>query len=225
MADEKPSAETIGEAARQNDLGLKLYGAWEIDSAITAFTEAAAKHPKNPEYHLNLARAYARAGNYPDAMQSLGEYLHVETDENLTDRYERLFSSALDDVEARLIDGMSGMDLPVQLTGKAMQMWLEYRLTVGRQPIQQLDQPELWAAALTYLVIKINFRQTSRIEVAAIYDVELLEMKNKCGVLIETMDLITADYRYFIGDENPLDEVFEAAQKMDKLVRGLAEED
>jgi hypothetical protein len=44
-------------------------------------------------------------------------------------------------------------------------------------------------------------------------------------VLIETLDLITADYRYFTGDENPLDEVFEAAQKMDDLVRGLNAED
>ena len=225
MADEKVPAETVLEAARHNDRGLKLYGAWEIDDAIVAFKEAAANYPENPEYQLNLARAYARAGNYPEAMQSLGEYLHVETDENLTDRYERLFSSALDEVEASLIDGMRGMDLPVQLTGKAMQMWLEYRLTVGRQPIEQLDQPELWAASLCYLACKINFQETSRIEVAAIYDVDLLEMKNKCNVLIETLDLITADYRYFTGEENPLDEVFEAAQRMDQLVRGLSVED
>jgi hypothetical protein len=55
--------------------------------------------------------------------------------------------------------------------------------------------------------------------------VDLLEMKKKCNVLIETLDLITADYRYFIGEENPLDEVFEAAQRMDQLVRGLSVED
>jgi tetratricopeptide (TPR) repeat protein len=225
VAVEQSSAETVREAARQNDAGLKLYSAWEIDDAIKAFMEAAARDPNNPDYHLNLARAYARAGNYPESMKSLGNYLHVETDEYLTDRYERLFSSALDEVEASLIEGMSGMDLPVQITGKAMQMWLEYRLTVGRQPIEQMDQPELWAASLTYLACKINFEETSRIEVGAIYDVDLLEMKNKCNVLIETLDLITADYRYFTGDENPLDEVFEAAQKMDELVRGLNAED
>ena len=225
MAVEQPSAEAVREAARHNDLGLKYYGEWEIDGAITAFKEAAAKDPDNPEYHLNLARAYARASNYPEAMQSLGDYLHVETDENLTERYERLFSSALDEVETSLIEGMGGMDLPVQLTGKAMQMWLEYRLTVGREPIEHLDQPSLWAAALTYLACKINFRETSRIEVAAIYDVDLLEMKSQCNVLIETLDLITADYRYFTGEQNPLDEIFEAAQKMDQLVRGLDAED
>jgi len=225
VAVEQPSAEAVREAARQNDLGLKLYGAWEIDDAIASFTEAAVKDPENPEYHLNLARAYARASNYPETMRSLGDYLHVEKDENLTERYERLFSSALDEVEASLIEGMGGMDLPVQITGKAMQMWLEYRLTVGRQPIEQMDQPELWAASLTYLSCKINFEETSRIEVAAIYEVDLLEMKNRCNVLIETLDLITADYRYFIGDKNPLDEVFEAAQKMDELVRGLNAEE
>ena len=53
----------------------------------------------------------------------------------------------------------------------------------------------------------------------------VLEMKNKCNLLIETLDLITADYRYFIGDKNPLDEVFEAAQRMDQLVQGLNAED
>jgi len=225
VAVEQPSTEAVREAARQNESGLRLYGVWEIDDALTAFKEAAAKDPENPEYHLNLARTYARAGNYPETMRTLGDYLHVETDENLTDRYERLFSSALDEVESSLIEGMRGMDLPVQITGKAMQMWLEYRLTASRQPIEQMDQPELWAASLTYLSCKINFEETSRNEVSAIYDVDLLEMKNACSVLIETLDLITADYRYFTGDENPLDEVFEAAQKMDDLVRGLNAED
>jgi len=225
MAIEQTSIEEVREAARQNKLGLKLYGDWEIDNAIAAFGEATANQPENPEYHLNLARAYVRASNFPEAMRSLGDYLHVETDENLTERYERIFSSALDEVESSLIEGMRGMDLPVQLTGRALHMWLEYRLTIGREPIQQLEHPELWAAALTYLACKINFQEPSRIEVAAIYDVDLLEMKEKCNLLIETLDLITADYRYFVGEHNPLDEVFEAAQKMDELVRGSLIED
>jgi tetratricopeptide (TPR) repeat protein len=225
VADDQLSAEAVSEAARQNDLGLKFFGNWEIDHAIAAFRVATSNNPENPNYHLNLARAYARASNYPEAMRSLGDYLHFETDENLTERYERLFSSALDEVEASLIEGMDGMDLPVQLTGKAMQMWLEYRLTVGRETSQRLDQPALWAASLAYLVCKINFLDTSRIEVAAAFEVDLLEMKDRCTLLIETLDLIAADYRYFTGEENPLDEVYQAAQKMDKLVRGLDNED
>lgn len=221
MTVESSSTEVHQEAARQNNLGLSHYGAWEIDAAIAAFKEAASGDPENPEYHLNLARAYARAGSYPEAMQSLGEYIHYETDEELTDRYERLFSSAMDGVETRLIDGMSTLDSPVQLTGKAIRMWLEYRLTAGRQPIMHMDKPELWAAALTYLTRKINLSETNRVEVAAIYNVDLLQMKNNCNILIETLDLIPADYRYFVGEVNPLDEVFEAAQKMDEVYGDL----
>ena len=56
---------------------------------------------------------------------------------------------------------MRFMNLPVQLIGKAIQMWLEYRLTFVRRPLR-LPKPELWAGALTYAVCKINFEVSNK---------------------------------------------------------------
>lgn len=223
MSITKPSAEMAQQAAEQNEVGLKHYAEWEIDAAVEAFKKAAAADPKNPEYHLNLARSYARGGNYPEAMRSLGDYLHNETDDNVASRYERLFSSALDEVETKLIEGMHSLELPMQQTGKAIQMWLEYRITVGRRPLR-IPKPELWAAALTYAICKINFAEKSREEVAAAYNVPERSLREKYQELLQTLDLMPADYRYFTGDENPLDKLVEAAQLLDDIYRNFQED-
>ena len=212
----KPSKKELQRAANKNEAGLRHYGEWEMEKAVGAFQEAAAADPENPEYHLNLARAYARSNDFHKAIQSLGDYLRTETDENVASRYERLFSSALDDVETLLIEKMEAMDLPVPLIGKAIQMWLEYRITVGRRPLR-IPKPELWAAALTYAVCKINLRDVSRSEVAEVYDVSERSLKEKAGELITTLDLMPADFRYFIGEDNPLDKLVEAAQMLEDM--------
>jgi tetratricopeptide (TPR) repeat protein len=219
----RPSEKQILQAQELNESGLKSYAVWEIDAAIEAFKKAAEADPENPEYHLNLARAYARGGNYPEAMRSLGDYLHNETDENVASRYERLFSSALDEVETLLIQGMQKLEMPIQQTGKAIQMWLEYRITVGRKPLR-IPKPELWASAVTYAVCKVNFAKKSREEVAAIYGVSEKSMREKYRDLQETLDLMPADYRYFTGDENPLDKLVEAAQLLDEIYQDFQEE-
>lgn len=223
MVDIKPSSRTLHRAATQNQKGLDFYVDWEMDQAIIAFQKAAAGDPENPEYHLNLARAYARGGNYPEAMRSLGDYLHVETDENIAGRYERLFSSALDDVEQICIDGMRSMNLPVKMIGKAIQMWLEYRLTVGRRPLR-LPKPELWSGALTYTICKINFVEIDRAEIADVYEINERAIKEKFDVLRETLDLMPADYRYFVGEENPLDKLIEAAELLDQIYASFRED-
>ena len=212
----KPSAKALHQAQEQNEIGLKNYAEWQIDSAVDAFKKAALADPENPEYHLNLARAFARGGNYPEAMKSLGDYLHNETDDNVASRYERLFSSALDEVETLLIEGMPKLDLPIQQTGKAIQMWLEYRITVGRRPLR-IPKPELWAAAVTYAICKVNSAKKSREEVADAFGVNEKSLQEKYRDLLQTLDLMPADYRYFSGEENPLDKLVEAAQLLDEI--------
>jgi tetratricopeptide (TPR) repeat protein len=219
----KPSAKLIQQALEQNEIGLKNYAEWEIDTAVEAFQKATAADPENPEYHLNLARAYARGGNYPEAMRSLGDYLHNETDDHVASRYERLFSSALDEVESLLIEGMPKLELPIQQIGKAIQMWLEYRITVGRKPLR-IPKPELWASAVTYAVCKVNIAKKSREEVAAVYGVSEKSMLEKYSELLQTLDLMPADYRYFTGDENPLDKLVEAAQLLDEIYQEFQED-
>lgn len=205
------------QAAEQNQAGLDHFENWDIDNAIVAFQKATQLDPSNSDYHLNLARAYARSSDYHHAMQALGDYIHTESDPEVTERYERLFSSALDDVETVLIETMRKEDMPLQQIGKAIQMWLEYRITIGRQSMPQA-KPNLWAAALAYAVTKVNFTdEVDRPAIARAFRVSDKALKAQYDTLISTLDLMPADYRYFVGDENPLDKLVEAAQLLEEL--------
>ncbi len=215
MASRQKKEET-STAASQNEAGLHYYGQWEMERAVEAFRAAIGQEPDNPEFHLNLARAYARSGDYQEAMRSLGEYLRTETDEDVATRYERIFSSALDEVEEILIEKMRELEMPIQQVGKAIQMWLEYRITLGRKPLQA-PEPEVWAAALTYAVAKINLLEVEREQILAAYGVTQQGLKDKYRELVTTLDLMPGDYRYFTGEENPLDKLVEAAQLLDEI--------
>jgi tetratricopeptide (TPR) repeat protein len=204
------------QAVKQNKAGLEYFENWDIDNAIAAFKEATELDPDNPEYHLNLARAYARSSDYHHAMQSLGDYIRTESDPDIVDRYERLFSSALDEVETVLIETMRKEGMPVQQIGKAIQMWLEYRITIGRKPLPEA-KPTLWAAALAYAINKINFTEVERATIAKAFRISDKALKAQYEELINTLDLMPADYRYFVGDENPLDKLVEAAQLLEDL--------
>lgn len=212
----EPSANQRQRAAAQNKRGLELYGDWEMEEAIAAFQEATTIVPDNAEYHLNLARAYARSGAFDAAMVSLGEYLRTETDKNVATRYERLFSSAMDNVETLLVETMAKLEMTVPEVGKAIQMWLEYRITVGRKPLR-IPKPELWAAAVTYAVAKINMADVTRAQIAEGYGISERALQQKYEQLNETLDLMPADFRYFCGEENPLDKVVEAAQLLEEM--------
>ncbi len=203
-------------AIEQNKLGLEFYQTWKLDKAITAFKAAVAADPNNPEYHLNLARACARSSDYEQAMQAVGHYLHVETDEEIANRYQHLFTTAMDEVETVLTDGMRRLDMPIQQIGKAIQMWLEYRIAIGRRPFR-VPKPELWAAALTYAIAKINLLDLKRSQIADTFDVNERSLKEKFDDLRETLDLMAADYRYFSAENNPLDKLLEVAQLLEEL--------
>lgn len=209
--------------AKLNETGLSHYQAWELDKAIEALRSAVSAAPNNPEYHLNLVRAYARNGDYDEAMKALGEYLRIETEQDIAARYEQLFSSALDEVEQVMIDTMREMEMPIQQIGKGIQMWLEYRITIGRRPLR-ISKPAIWAAALTYAVIKVNFVNIKKHEIAKIFKVSERALSEKYNELVETLDIMPADYRYFTGEENPLDKLVEAAQILEQLDRRFQEE-
>ncbi len=211
-----PSAAASRKAAGHNENGLRYFGQWEMEKAVESFRGATNADPDNPEYHLNLARAYARSGNYQEAMRSLGDFLRTETDENVAARYERLFSSALDSVEEALIEKMRELEIPLPQIGKGIQMWLEYRITLGRKPLQ-VQKPELWAAALAYAVTKINLAEISPQQFVEGFGVSERGLREKYRELVSTLDLMPADYRYFTGEENPLDKLVEAAQLLDEI--------
>jgi len=203
-------------AAKLNQKGLELYADWELDQAAESFEAASVADPDSAEYHLNLARALARGGDYESAIRALGDYIHVEPDQRLAERYERLFSTALDEVEETLIDHMRAGRMDLSDIGVAIQMWLEYRIAIGRQRLI-IRKPEAWAAALDYTVRKVNFHKGTRRELSALYGISESTLRARHGQLVEALDIMPADYRYFTGEDNPLDKLVEAAQMLDEL--------
>lgn len=211
------------QAVEHNKSGMAFYDSWQIEKAVDAFSAAVSADPQNPEYHLNLTRAYTRGGDYDQAMAALGGYLQTETKDDVAARYEQLFSTGLDEVESNLIEGMKQLELPLPQIGKAIQMWLEYRIAIGRRPLRT-PKPSLWAAALVNAIVKINFVEIKRSQIAAVFGINERSLKEKYEELVETLDLMPADYRYFTGEENPLDKLVEAAQLLEQLDRHFHED-
>ncbi len=199
-----------------NQAGLAAFSAWNMSEAVTAFQKAVKNDPKNPDYHLNLVKAHARNGNYDEVMDCLGHYLQVETESEIADRYELLFSTGLDEVESLLIESMQAMEFPMQQVGKAIQMWLEYRISYGRRPLR-IPKPAIWAAALTYAIVKVNSIDIKKEELAKIYKISARSLTEKYNDLVTLLDILPADYRYFTGETNPLDKLLEAAQLLEDL--------
>lgn len=217
------SALQLEKAIKLNQEGEAAYAAWKLDQAIDHFTKAVKSDPANPEYHLNLVKAYARNGDYDEVMSRLGNYLHVEPETSIAERYEWLFSTALDSVEEVLIETMDKMEFPVPQIGKGLHMWFEFRICYGRRPFRT-TKPEIWAAAVTYAIVKVNFLDIKKHELATIYGVTPRALTEKYTILLDILDVMPADYRYFVGENNPLDKLIEAAQLLDSLEQQFKEE-
>jgi tetratricopeptide (TPR) repeat protein len=204
------------QAAKHNQEGLDFYRGWELEKAVKSLRAATAADPDNAEYHLNLARVLARGGDYENAIRALGDYIRTEPDVKLAERYERLFASALDEVEKVLIEQMRAAQMELGDIGAAIQMWLEYRIAIGRQPLT-VRKPETWAAALDFTVRKINFHPVAAKELAETYGISESALRERHKDLVDTLDVMPADYRYFTGEDNPLDKLVEAANMLEQL--------
>ena len=203
-------------AAQLNEEGLLHYRHWEVEDAVQTFRQAAELNPDQPDYHLNLARALARFGDYEGTLRALGDFLRTESDPVLTERFERLFGNAMDEVETWLTEVMTQHDLPLDVIGAAIQMWMEYRIAVGRHT-HDVSNPAPWAAALDLTVRKVNFRDAPLREIAEWYDARQSAVRKRHMDLVTTLDVMPCDYRYFRGDENPLDKLVEAAAMLEEL--------
>ncbi len=210
-----PSA-TLQRARKTNMLGLQQYERWEIDEAIQSFNEAIKLYSEDPEFHLNLARALARYGDFDAAKRALGSYIRFEPNKEISERFEQLFAEGMDDVETMVTDRMTQKGLPLEVVGAAVQMWMEYRICIGRRPLI-IRKPETWAAALDYTVRKINFRELTQREIAEVYSVSPSTVRAYHNDLVQALDIMPCDYRYFRGDENPLDKLVEAAAMLEEL--------
>lgn len=199
-----------------NRTGLEHYERWELESAITLFQEAARLEDGESEYHLNLARTQVRLGDYEMMLQALGNYIRTETNPELISRFEALFSNSLDEVETRLTGVMPQQEMPLEMVGAAIQMWVEYRVAIGKQPLD-LSHPEDWAAALDYTVRKVNFKEAPVEKIANWYQAGEATIRQYHNELVKTLDIMPCDYRYFRGQDNPLDKLVEAAMMLEEL--------
>jgi len=210
------SAEDQRRAVELNTRGLKHFKTWDIAEAIADFEAAAHLAPNHADYWLNHARALVRSGDYDRALKSLAEFIRIDKDPDLVERYERFFANAMDDVETLLTQKMTAAELPMEETGAAIQMWLEYRITIGRQPLV-IRKPEAWAAALDFTVRRVNLKIIPARDVAAHYGISEQTLREHHHRLIKALDIMPCDYRYFAGKDNPLDKLVEAAEMLAQL--------
>ncbi|HUS69760.1 MAG TPA: tetratricopeptide repeat protein [Anaerolineae bacterium] len=216
------SADAKQQAESRNVEGLECYEKWLVDDAIKNFKEAVRLAPDDPEYHLNLARARARFGQWEEALTSLRDFLDLEPDTRLRDRFRALFEVGMDPVESVLTRTMTSQGVPLEEISAAMQMWWEFRIAAGRRTLP-MRKPEVWAAALDYTVRKLNFRQVTQKETATVYDVSEGALRSRYQDLVDTLDIMPCDYRYFRGEKNPLDMLVQAAIMLDKLEKQFRE--
>jgi tetratricopeptide (TPR) repeat protein len=196
--------------------GQAALGTWDLEEAISHLRRAGKLDPQNADYPLGLARALVRSGDYDLGLRAVGEYIRLEEDSTLAERFERLFAQALDEVETVLTERMTAAGMRLEDIGAAIQMWLEFRITWGRQALS-LRRPASWAGALDYTIRKINGHAVTVREVAEQYEVSESSLREHHQQLVETLDLMPCDYRYFTGEANPLDKLVEAAQMLEEL--------
>jgi len=146
----------------------------------------------------------------------LGSYIRFEPDKDLSERFEQLFAEGMDAVETLLTQQMTRKGLPLEVIGAAVQMWMEYRISIGRRPLV-IRKPETWASALDYTIRKVNFCELSQREIADLYGVSPATVRAYHNDLVQALDIMPCDYRYFRGDENPLDKLVEAAAMLEEL--------
>ena len=216
MTTKKTTNRDRRKALEHQKAGIQAYRAWDVDLAIEELKAAVALDPENPDHQLNLAQALARSGDYDQALRVLAEFMRLEPDSPLTERFERLFASGMDEVEHVLTQKMTQAGMPVEEIGAALQMWLEYQVALGREQLI-IRKAETWAAALDYIVRKVNLRPVRRYKIADFYGVSDSAVRDRHRDLIETLDVMPCDYRYFTGEENPLDKLVEAAELLEEL--------
>jgi hypothetical protein len=146
----------------------------------------------------------------------LANYLRLAPDSKVADRIEQLFASGMDPVEDRLTDKMTAAQMPIDMIGAAIQMWVEYRVALGEEPIY-IPKPEAWSAALDYTVRKVNLRDVPMEKLSDYYGISTETLRKHHTSLVESLDIMPCDYRYFTGDQNPLDKLVEAAELLEKL--------
>jgi tetratricopeptide (TPR) repeat protein len=202
---------------------LTAYERWDVELAIKKLESALELNPNNPSYHMNLAQILSRAGDFDRALRALANYLRLAPDSPIASRVEQLFASGMDPIEESLTDRMTAAQMPIDMIGAAIQMWMEFRIALGEE-LLNIPKPEAWAAALDYTVRKVNLRDVPLDKLATLYDVSAETVRKHNATLVKMLDIMPCDYRYFTGTQNPLDKLVEAAELLEQLENRFNEE-
>jgi tetratricopeptide (TPR) repeat protein len=197
---------------------MEAYQRWDVDTAVEKLQQAVRLAPKRAAYHMSLAQALARAGDFDQALRALANYLRLSPDSTVAGRIEQLFASGMDPVEDVLTKKMKAAQFPLDMIGAAIQMWMEFRIALGEENLH-IPKPETWAAALDYTVRKLNLHDAPLSKIAKTYGVSENTLRDHHKRLVQMLDIMPCDYRYFTGKENPLDKLVEAAELLERLER------
>ncbi len=223
MSPAQPSATDRKKAESLYQDAIAAYERWDVELAVKKLESTLALYPNNPSYHMNLAQILSRAGDFDRALRSLANYLRLAPDSPVASRVEQLFASGMDPVEEQLTERMTGAQMPIDMIGAAIQMWMEFRIALGEEPLS-IPKPEAWAAALDYTVRKVNLRDVPLDRLSALYDVSAETVRKHNTTLVKMLDIMPCDYRYFTGLQNPLDKLVEAAELLEQLEERFNEE-
>lgn len=216
MSPAQPNAADRRKATLLFQEAMTSYERWDVDVAIKKLENALELHPNNPSYHMNLAQVLSRSGDFDRALRALANYLRLAPDSAIATRVEQLFASGMDPVEEQLTNKMTAAQMPIDMIGAAIQMWMEFRIALGEESLS-IPKPEAWAAALDYTVRKVNLRDVPVEKLASFYDVSVETIRKHNATLVERLDVMPCDYRYFTSEQNPLDKLVEAAELLEKL--------
>lgn len=216
MSPAQPSAADRKKAAALYQEAMIAYERWDVEMAIKKLEGALKLHPNNPSYHMNLAQILSRSGDFDRALRALANYLRLAPNSSISTRIEQLFASGMDPVEERLTDRMTAAQMPIDMIGAAIQMWMEFRIALGEETLN-IPKPETWAAALDYTVRKVNLRDVPVEKLAKFYKVSPDTVRRHNSTLVKMLDIMPCDYRYFTGSQNPLDKLVEAAELLETL--------
>ncbi len=77
MSAAQPSSADRKKAEAFYEEGMADYQRWAMDSAVKNFEAAVKLQPDRALYHMSLAQALARSGDFDHALRSLANYLRL----------------------------------------------------------------------------------------------------------------------------------------------------
>jgi tetratricopeptide (TPR) repeat protein len=216
MSFTQPSAAKRRKAEALYQEAMDAHQRWDMEQAIKKLEAALDVYPNNAFYHMTLGQMLSRAGDFDRALRSLANYLRLAPDSKVAERIEQLFASGMDPVEESLTDKMTLAQMPIDMISVAIHMWMEFNISMGEEPLN-IRKPEAWAAALDYTIRKVNLRDISLHDLGKFYGVSDETIRKHHRSLVKGLDIMPCDYRYFTGDQNPLDKLVEAAEILEQL--------